>query len=390
MLKYSLGIDVSKASFHACISTIDIKQAVKVHRSGSFSNNERGFNELLGFIASEHKDISLPLVVIMEATGIYHERLAMFLYLQHFAVSIVLPNKAKSYIASTGTKTKNDSADAKALSRMGAERALQLWEPMGEFFYTLRGITRQYQRLQQIKTMLCNQGEAIEYGAQQIEAVTASNKAMIASVDESIAQLQKAISQHLASDKEVARKITHLTSITGVGELTVAVVLAETNGFALFNNNRQLISYCGYDVVDDQSGTRVGKTKISKKGNSRIRRCLHMPAMCVVRWKVKVFGDLQERIYERTGVKMKGYVAVQKKLLTIFYTLWKNNTAFDDQYWNRANTAKTTSDGEAGHSSRYSSPEENKEAEKKLAPHRGRAKQGMQPSDGVGVRILSV
>lgn len=389
MLKYSVGIDVSKASFHVCISTIDSKQVVRVQRSSTFFNNEKGFGELCAWITREHKDTSLPLVIVLEATGVYHERLAMFLYLKELAVSIVLPNKARKYIDSTGTKTKNDSVDARALSRMGAERALDLWQPMGEFFYTLRGMTRQYQRLQQIKTMLSNQGESLEYSAQHIDAVDSSNKGMIAAVDASLAALQKAISRHLASDKEVAGKVGHLCAITGVGELTVAVVLAETNGFALFGSISQLISYSGYDVIDDQSGKRVGKTKISKKGNSRIRRCLHMPAMCAVRWKVKVFTDLYERIYERTGVKMKGYVAVQKKLLTILYTLWKNNTAFDEQYWDKSSVAKTTSGGEAVHSSRHSGPEAPESVENKLAPHKGRAKQGMQPSDGVGVCILS-
>jgi transposase len=29
---------------------------------------------------------------------------------------------------------------------------------------------------------------------------------------------------------------------------------------------------------------------------------------------------------------MKGYVAIQRKLLCMFYTLWKNDTAFDPTY----------------------------------------------------------
>ncbi len=33
-------------------------------------------------------------------------------------------------------------------------------------------------------------------------------------------------------------------------------------------------------------------------------------------------------------IKMKGYVAVQKKLLITIYTLWKNNEAFDKDYKN--------------------------------------------------------
>ena len=49
-------------------------------------------------------------------------------------------------------------------------------------------------------------------------------------------------------------------------------------------NQRQLVSYAGYDVIENQSGNRSGKTRISKKGNSRIRRILHLPAFNAVRF----------------------------------------------------------------------------------------------------------
>lgn len=74
--------------------------------------------------------------------------------------------------------------------------------------------------------------------------------------------------------------------------MSVVTVIAETNGFALIKNQRQLVSYAGYDVVENQSGKRAGKTKISKKGNSHIRRILHMPALNAVRYEV-LFSLLQ-------------------------------------------------------------------------------------------------
>ena len=56
MLKYSLGIDVSKASFHVCLSTIDGAQNVKVQPSSTFDNNEAGFTRLDTWCRKEHKD----------------------------------------------------------------------------------------------------------------------------------------------------------------------------------------------------------------------------------------------------------------------------------------------------------------------------------------------
>jgi transposase len=114
--------------------------------------------------------------------------------------------------------------------------------------------------------------------------------------------------------------------------LSFAVIAAETNGFILFENAAGLVSYAGYDVVENQSGNHNGRTRISKKGNSRIRRILHMPALCAVRDDQPQFKNLYERVYDRTKIKMKGYVAVQKKLLVMMYYLWKKNERYEPAF----------------------------------------------------------
>jgi hypothetical protein len=85
-------------------------------------------------------------------------------------------------------------------------------------------------------------------------------------------------------------------------------------------------------VVENQSGRHIGKTKISKKGNSRIRRALFMPAFSVVTYKQTPFLNLYERTLAKHNIKMKSYVAVQKKLLTTIYALWKNEVEYDENY----------------------------------------------------------
>ena len=89
-----------------------------------------------------------------------------------------------------------------------------------------------------------------------------------------------------------------------------------------------MVSYAGYDVVENQSGKRVGRTRISKKGNGRVRRALHIPALVTVKHE-PYFKMFYERLYQHHGVKMKSYVAVQKKILTTIFALWKKNESFD-------------------------------------------------------------
>jgi transposase len=191
-------------------------------------------------------------------------------------------------------------------------------------------MTRQLESLQKTKTSISNQRHATQNSIYQVGVVTRQLKSLIRTLDKQISKLEKAIASHLQSDPDMAEKVNNLCSIKGVGLSTAAVILGETNGFALMENISQLVSYSGYDVVEDQSGNRVGKTKIFKKGNPRIRRALYFPAITAVSCGVPSLSGLFHRTLSKHHIKMKSYVAVQKKLLILIYTLWKKNEPFKD------------------------------------------------------------
>jgi transposase len=338
MLKYSIGIDVSAKDLYVCICVIDALQKVTIKSSCRVANNATGFKTLITWITKHYKNKDVPLVIVMEATGVYYENCALYLNKNGYNVSVLLPNKAKKWMESEGQKSKNDKIDAQGLAKMGAEKSLEVWQPAAEFYYQLRSLTRHYQVLQEQKTVFSNQLHALEQGMYQNKTVIKHVNQLLTLLDKQIERISEAIEEQISTDEEVKEKVDRICEIKGLGILTVAVVLAETNGFALFKNAPQLISYAGYDVVENQSGSHVGKTRISKKGNYRIRRALHMPALSVVRHKEKIFLDLYERTYEKHHIKMKSYVAVQKKLLQIIFGLWKNGTRYDQNYKNKEHT----------------------------------------------------
>ena len=328
MLKYCLGVDVSSKELYVCLSVIDHLQKVSVKSSSKFLNNPNGFDSLAAWLIKHYKQKDIPLVVVMEATGVYYENAALFLHLKGYKVSVVLPNKAKKYLQATGLKSKNDRMDAQGLSRMGAEQSLDIWLPKDEYFYQLRSLTRQQQSLQELKTNVNNQLHADQHGMYQNEVVISQLMLLIKTIEGQIKDIEAAIAAHLDKDKEIAKLVEGITLLKGVGALTVAIILAETNGFALFKNIPQLISFAGYDVVENQSGNHIGKTRISKKGNGHIRRCLHMPSLAVIRYQQSPFIQLFNRTLQRHGIKMKSYVAVQKKLLVLIYVMWKKKEAY--------------------------------------------------------------
>jgi transposase len=176
------------------------------------------------------------------------------------------------------------------------------------------------------------------------KAVVKQLEAGIKLFDSQLDMLKVAIEEKITSDPEVKRKTEAITDkLQGVAILTVATVLGETNGFAFFTNRRQTASFAGYDVIRDQSGKREGKTRISKKGNSHIRRALYFPAINVVKYKMKPFADKYHRIFERTKIKMKGYTAIQKDLLMMIFTIWKYDKKYDPNYNQTKQKAKVIS-----------------------------------------------
>src|SRR6185436_5433316 len=314
-LKYSIGIDVAKDEFKTCISSIDHLQKVTVKSTGSFKNNNTGFEGFYAWVA-KHLREKIPSHFLMEATGIYYEQLAWYLYNKDCPVSVILPNKAKKYIQGLGLKSKNDKIDAKGLARMCAEQSLDLWKPLSKNIYRLRALTRLHEDLTVQNTALQNRLDALKASMFDLSDSNKSLSKLINTTKKELKKLEAQIKETIEKDQLLKAKFDKIGRIKGVGLMTFAVVTAETNGFELFSSISQLTSYAGYDVVENQSGKRSGKTRMSKRGNSHIRRVLHMPAFNVVKHE-PLFKKFYNRVLTNTSIKMKAYVAVQRRLLTL-------------------------------------------------------------------------
>jgi transposase len=332
LIKYCLGIDVSKATLEVCLRSIDIQQNSIIKGSRSFSNGKKGHEALVSWMEKLYKDKTVPLVVVMEATGVYHEAIAYFLANKDYSLSIVVPSKAKKYLESLGQKSKDDKIDASGLSQMGCQQKLHLWQMPNVQTQQLRDLTRYLEFLHKQMIDCIGRLESYEHRAIPTDVVTKHLDSLQKMLKKQMKEVHKQIENHIKAHPDLEKKVACVTSINGVGVLTAAVVISEMNDFQLIDNQRQLVSYCGYDVVKNDSGTKKSKGKISKKGNAHVRRILYMPALNVVRLGVKHFVDLYQRVYERTKIKMVAYVAVQKKLLTTIYALYKKGEWFDPNF----------------------------------------------------------
>ena len=280
-------------------------------------------------------DPEADLRYVMEATGVYHESLAYYLSDRGYKQSVVLPNKISNYFRTLEVKTITDKTASQAIARFGLERKLDDWVRPKPVFKTLKQLTRERGQLVEERTMVKNQLHAEQAEAEPGDSSIQRMKKRITLLDKQEVEIKKEIQALVSKDEPTNSMVKTICTIPGIGLLTAVTVLAETNGFELIRNKRQLTSYAGLDVKEKQSGTSVkGKPRISKRGNKYLRKAMHLPALAAIRHE-EHYRDLFARLVSRHGIKMKAAVAVQRKLLELIYTLYKTNTAYGRQYLNK-------------------------------------------------------
>ena len=347
IVKQVLGIDVAQKELVVCLGCMFDDWSPSLHAHKTFANSEKGFTALLLWL-EKLKDPAAAIRFVMEATGVYHERLAYFLESKDYEVSIVLPNKISNYFRTLDVKTITDRTASEAIALFGLERKLDNWKRPNPLFKKLRQLTRERDQLVQTRTAAKNQLHAEQAEAEPNKSSLVRIKKQIAFLDKQEQEIKAEIKELSGQDPKVKELINTIESLPGVGLLTSVTVLAETNGFELIRNKRQLTSYAGLDVKEKQSGTSVkGKPRISKKGNKYLRKAMHLPALAAIRSDER-FKAIFARLVSKHGIKMKAVVAVQRKLLELIYILYKTEKLYDKGYFKKSGSNKTLLPEQAG------------------------------------------
>lgn len=331
ILKQTVGIDVSMNSLDVRFGTIDTKQHIVLSASKSFANTLGGFKLLLKWVMKLIISKDIPLVFVMEATGVYYEHLAHFLVDNNCSVAVVLPNKIKNFTKSLDSKSKTDPLDAAAITRFGLERQLKPWTPASESLKALHNLCREYRALKSTITEIKNQRHALTSSfAPQKQSLKRKNQ-LLKFLEQQVEDIELELQSIVDADPVLSERVDNICSAKGLGFITVVCVLAETRCFEFVTKQKQLASYAGFDIVFNDSGLKKGKTSISKRGNKFLRNAVFMPTLSAIRHnpQLKTFYN---RLVSKGKNKKLALIAVARKLLLLIYTLWKNNAPYDPNY----------------------------------------------------------
>lgn len=315
MTQFHLGIDVSKNKLDCALRLPNGKFRAKV-----VTNTPDGFIALLVWLATHG---AVQPHTCMEATGVYWEAVAEYLTQHGFTVSVVNPSQIKSYGKARLTRSKTDIIDAKLIADFCAERNPEPWQAPSEAELTLRALVLRLESLQAIRIQEINRLDVSR------EAVQNNIQTHIDWLDNQIALLKQAIQNHINGDPGMKQQRELLDSIPGLGERTIAVLLAYYANIDRFANGRQAAAFAGLDPKHHESGSSVRrKPRLSKVGHAFLRKALYMPAM-VTLYKTEWGKRFQERLADAGKPPKLIIGAMMRKLIHVAFGVLKSGQPFN-------------------------------------------------------------
>jgi len=220
-----VGIDISveprgspdKAKFDAALLLGErVRHAV-------FSNTEAGFQQLLAWLAKHRPDPAAPMHACMEATGNWGLELADFLHAQGVRVSIVNPARIKAYGESELARNKTDKLDAGLIARFCRAHVPPAWVPAAAHLRELRELVRRCDALKAARVQELNRQKS----GFASPAVARSIAAHLDWLDRQIETVMSEVRHLIAADPALSRNLALVRSITGFGEVSATILLAE-------------------------------------------------------------------------------------------------------------------------------------------------------------------
>ncbi len=152
-------------------------------KSKVFSNQIEGWKALISWSQKNTQEGTDQLHFVMEATGVYHENFAPWLYAQGASVSVVNPAYVKHYAPGIGVRTKNDKKGSVVLARYGTKESPLLWQPAPLEIRTLKALLV---RLDAVEKDLLQENNRLEKST-----FTETPSAVLKSIELTIAFLKK-------------------------------------------------------------------------------------------------------------------------------------------------------------------------------------------------------
>jgi transposase len=295
-MSQTIGIDISKDTLDA------YRQSDGQHLQ--VRNDRDGLRVLLRWIGR-----NAELLVVFEATGVYHRDLELTLGARGLPFAKVNPKQARRFAQATGRLAKTDRVDAAMLARMGTALTLVPQVPRRQNLHDLRELLAARRALIKDRT-----AAKIRQSTARLALIKRQLDARLKRVDDDLERIDAELTALVNVDAALAERLAILRSIPGIGEVTAIALIVDMPELGELEG-KQAASLAGLAPVARQSGTWQGKERI-QGGRAALRQALYFPAIAAAR-----FNPDLKRKYEAliaAGKEKKvALTAIMRKIIVI-------------------------------------------------------------------------
>ena len=329
--KSFVGIDISKLWFDAAlIKSNDPGQSV--HKQ--FSQNEEGFEKLATWLVQQGIQLNDETLFCMEYTGIYNTALVNFLLKQKAQIWVEMPLRIKR---SQGLQRGDDDKAAALKIAMYAYRfedVKQLWQPLDSSIEKIKLLIAQRERIMNAIIQLRVPVEELSKCGcgQEAKAMEKIQRSSVRQLQRAKSDIEKYIKEIVAGDMLIARQVSQVQSIRGIGPVTAVALLSYTKGFTSFDNAKQLACYCGVAPFSKSSGISVRfKPTVSPHANKQLKKLLHLCALSAIKNDKEIRAYFERKVREGKN-KMSVLNAVRNKLVHRVFAVLRDDRFYQQEF----------------------------------------------------------
>lgn len=146
---------------------------------------------------------------------------------------------------------------------------------------------------------------------------------------EQISFIENQVKETEAEISSIMEKLeSPITTITGIGNVTGAVIISEIGDISKFDNPRKLVAFAGIDASVTQSGEfEATHNVMSKRGSPYLRKAIFQSAL-IASFKDPVLSDYYQKKRSEGKHHLTCVGAVARKMCNIIYAVLKNNEPY--------------------------------------------------------------
>ena len=259
--------------------------------------------------------------IAMEATGDYYRTLADLAHGLGLVVYVLNPKDTRYYAKGLGRRAKTDRVDAELIARYVAHEhpGLHPYVPSSPQQRLLDQTLRRRAHLVSMRV-------ALRATTEELEGLEAERQAAIEHLSLLIAALEARLKQLLEASQEQQQAVRRLRGIPGVGPIVGAALIAALQRLP-FASADAFVAYTGLDPRPCDSGKKIGRRRLSKRGPAYLRCLLFNAAMAGC--STKTWRNTYQRHRQRGLSTTQALVVLARKIARVAWSLYHHQATFD-------------------------------------------------------------